>query len=104
KHASSRLFLPVILALSAASGVLGGTAVHAQPSSLMTPGHSSPSSFVTPEFRANWGLGVIRAQDAFAMGYTGKGVKLGIADEPFQFTHPEFANRVDWPSPIPAFP
>lgn len=104
KHASSRLFLPVILALSAASGVLGGTPVQAQPTSLMTPGQSSPSSFVTPEFRANWGLGVIRAQDAYAMGYTGKGVKLGIADEPFQFTHPEFANRVDWPRPIPAFP
>ncbi|WP_159079019.1 autotransporter domain-containing protein [Orrella marina] len=78
--------------------------MQAQPSSLATANISSPSSFVTPEFRANWGLGVIRAQDAYAMGYTGKGVTLGIADEPFQFMHPEFANRVQWPSPIPAFP
>ena len=54
----------------------------------------SPSSFTTPEFYANWGLDPIRAQYAWSQGYTGAGVKLGIADGAFQFTHPEFAARV----------
>ena len=64
----------------------------------------TPSSFVTPEFNANWGLGVINAQDAYALGFTGAGVKLGIADEAFQFTHPEFQGRIYSPTAFPAFP
>lgn len=67
-------------------------------------GAQSPESFLTPEFNANWGLGVINAQDAYAMGYTGAGIKLGIADDPFQFTHPEFAGRVYFPGVFPLFP
>ena len=43
-----------------------------------------PSDFETPEFYANWGLNAINAQDAFALGFTGAGVKIAIADEPTQ--------------------
>ena len=64
----------------------------------------TPSSFLTPEFYANWGLGVINAQDAYALGFTGRGVKLGIADDAFQFTHPEFLGRIYSPTLYPAFP
>ena len=64
----------------------------------------TPSSFMTPEFNANWGLGVINAQDAYALGFTGKGVRLGIADDAFQFTHPEFRGRIFSPTTYPLFP
>lgn len=45
---------------------------------------SSPSDFETPEFYANWGLNVINAQNAYAQGFTGAGVKIAIADSPIQ--------------------
>ena len=55
-----------------------------------------PESWRSTEFSADWGLGAINAQDAYAAGYTGKGVKLGIFDQPVYALHPEFsgANKV----------
>lgn len=50
-----------------------------------------PNSWRSPEFNAEWGLGAINAQDAYAAGYTGKGVKLGIFDQPVYAKHPEFS-------------
>ncbi len=64
----------------------------------------TPSDFETPEFYANWGLDPIRAQYAWSQGFTGAGVKLGIADDPIQLSHPEFAGRVYEPVPFPPFP
>ncbi|TIX31408.1 MAG: hypothetical protein E5V34_08330, partial [Mesorhizobium sp.] len=34
------------------------------------------------EFNGNVGLGAINADAAYALGFTGKGVKIGIIDEP----------------------
>lgn len=42
------------------------------------------------EYRASTGLDLIRASDAYALGYTGKGITLGVADEFAQLTHVEF--------------
>lgn len=55
-----------------------------------------PDSWRSTEFNADWGLGAINAQQAYAAGYTGKGVKLGIFDQPVYALHPEFsgANKV----------
>lgn len=60
--------------------------------------------FLTPEFYANWGLKAINAQEAYAIGLNGAGVKLGIADDAFQFGHPEFAGRVYSPTLYTNFP
>jgi subtilase-type serine protease len=65
---------------------------------------ASPESFRTPEFNANWGLGAIGAEYAYSLGFTGAGIKLGIADETFQLSHPEFAGRIYYPSNFPIFP
>ncbi|HGM5256834.1 TPA: autotransporter outer membrane beta-barrel domain-containing protein [Serratia marcescens] len=54
-------------------------------------------SWMTEEFKKQWGLEAIGAQYAYARGFTGKGVTIGIFDERV-FPHPEFAgrfNRVD---------
>lgn len=64
----------------------------------------APSSFYTPEYFANWGLKYTYATDAWALGYTGAGIKLGIADDRAQLSHPEFAGRTYWPDPVPPFP
>ncbi|MGC5698933.1 autotransporter domain-containing protein [Pseudomonas sp. NFXW11] len=49
------------------------------------------SSWRSAEFKADWGLGAIHADSAYAAGYSGKGVKLGIFDQPVYARHPEFA-------------
>ncbi|MDC9621819.1 autotransporter outer membrane beta-barrel domain-containing protein [Xenorhabdus sp. XENO-7] len=51
---------------------------------------NNPASWRTSEFRADWGLGAIHAEEAYARGYTGKGIKLGIFDQPVYAKHPEF--------------
>ncbi|RYM47243.1 S8 family serine peptidase, partial [Serratia proteamaculans] len=48
-----------------------------------------PASWRSNEFNANWGLGAIHADEAYAAGYTGKGQKVGIFDTPVN-KHPEF--------------
>ena len=50
-----------------------------------------PDSWRSSEFNAEWGLGAINAQQAYAAGHTGKGVKLGIFDQPVYAAHPEFS-------------
>jgi subtilase-type serine protease len=50
------------------------------------------ASWRSPEFTAQWGLGAINADQAYAAGYTGKGVKLGVFDQPVYAPHPEFAS------------
>jgi len=47
------------------------------------------ASWRSAEFNANWGLGAIHADEAYAAGYTGKGQKVGIFDTPVN-RHPEF--------------
>ena len=61
----------------------------------------SASDFITPEYLRNWGLQYTFAADAYALGFTGEGVKIGIADSAVQLSHPEFAGRVFWPDPEP---
>jgi subtilase-type serine protease len=50
-----------------------------------------PDSWITDEFKADWGLGAIGAQHAYARGLTGQGVRLGILDTGTSSTHTEFA-------------
>lgn len=49
------------------------------------------ASWRSSEFNAEWGLGAIHADEAYAAGYTGKGIKLGIFDQPVYAKHPEFS-------------
>ncbi|EMO0474913.1 autotransporter outer membrane beta-barrel domain-containing protein [Pluralibacter gergoviae] len=56
------------------------------------PGRAGdPASWRTPEFNAEWGLSAINADRAYAAGYSGKGVRLGIFDQPVYAKHPEFS-------------
>ncbi|MFZ9217088.1 MAG: hypothetical protein ACO215_08460, partial [Vulcanococcus sp.] len=64
----------------------------------------SPSDFETPEYYKSGGLQHINAAEAYALGFTGLGVKIGIADTPMQWAHPELTQRVYWPEPLYPFP
>ncbi|EKT61743.1 outer membrane autotransporter [Providencia burhodogranariea DSM 19968] len=48
------------------------------------------ASWHTPEFNHQWGLASIHADSAYAAGYTGKGIKMGIFDMPAYAKHSEF--------------
>lgn len=52
------------------------------------------SSASDPETAAQWGLAAINAPKAYAAGFTGKGVRVGIFDSGINLRHPEFAGRV----------
>lgn len=63
----------------------------AQASSYIESGkQGDPASWRSKEFNAEWGLGALHADQAYAAGYTGKGQKVGIFDTPVN-RHPEFA-------------
>ncbi|SFI84123.1 autotransporter-associated beta strand repeat-containing protein, partial [Methylobacterium brachiatum] len=53
---------------------------------------ADPANWRTPEYRADWGLEAMRAADAYAAGYTGLGVIVGVVDSGVYSDHPEFAN------------
>src|SRR5690606_41793908 len=42
-----------------------------------------------------WNLKMVNADVAHALGYTGKGIAVGVIDSGLDITHPAFAGRVD---------
>lgn len=59
-----------------------------------TSNAQSPSEWETSEYRAGWQLGAVNAAEAYALGYTGKGVAVGVLDSGIDASHPEFKDRV----------
>ena len=51
------------------------------------------ASFRTAEFRAQYGLAAIKAEYAYARGYTGQGVVVAVVDSGFAENHPEFSGK-----------
>ncbi|HBA9957089.1 TPA: hypothetical protein J1501_003715, partial [Escherichia coli] len=47
----------------------------------------------TPEFNNQWGLEAINAQYAYARGYNGYGINIGVLDAKL-FQHPEFNGKL----------
>ena len=54
---------------------------------------AAEADFQTEEYFASNGLDLINAASAYAKGYSGKGVPLGVCDTPTNFSHPEFASK-----------
>ncbi len=56
-----------------------------------TPGDAS--SWRSAEFNADWGLGRINADAAYARGLSGQGIRLGVFDSGTGLDHTEFAGK-----------
>ena len=54
---------------------------------------AAPSDFETEEYFKSTGLDIINASTAYSKGYTGKGVTIGISDDPVNFASPEFNTK-----------
>ncbi|MGW8466621.1 autotransporter serine peptidase EprS [Pseudomonas sp. CLCA07] len=74
----------LLLLVSAMSGA-------AQAAYLETGQPGDAASWRSAEFQRDWGLARMQADQAYAAGITGKGVKVGELDSGFDATHPEFA-------------
>uniref|UniRef100_UPI0039F08E5C S8 family peptidase n=1 Tax=Bordetella sputigena TaxID=1416810 RepID=UPI0039F08E5C len=59
----------------------------------MPNGFLPADQFRTDEYRASWALEKIHAADAYALGYSGKGVRIGVVDSGDVLDHAEFAGR-----------
>ncbi|MDX7989258.1 autotransporter outer membrane beta-barrel domain-containing protein, partial [Xenorhabdus sp. 12] len=57
-----------------------------------------PDSWLSEEFNHQWGLAAIGAHYAYARGYTGKGINVGVLDQAVTH-HPEFAKKLHILSP-----
>lgn len=55
---------------------------------------ADPTSFINTEFLASRALLDIKAQYAYARGFTGKGVILAVVDSGIDINHPEFLGRI----------
>jgi subtilase-type serine protease len=51
----------------------------------------NPASWRSAEFLRDWGLQRMQADQAYAIGITGKGVTIGALDSGFDAAHPEFS-------------
>ena len=72
--------LSVMICLALWSGVYGTA-------------YGGGEAFKTPEYYAGKGLELINAANAYQLGYTGKGITLGICDDFVKFSHPEFVYK-----------
>ena len=55
---------------------------------------ATPDDFKTQEYWNSTGLEIINAASAYAQGYTGEGVAVGMMDMPVRTTHPELEDKV----------
>ncbi|MDR2489486.1 MAG: S8 family serine peptidase [Desulfovibrio sp.] len=58
---------------------------------------ASPDEYRTPEYAAGGGLDYIHAAEAYALGYSGKGVTIGILDDKAFPEHQEFIAKRPYP-------
>ncbi|MCC8368395.1 S8 family serine peptidase [Xenorhabdus sp. PB61.4] len=89
---------PIVLWISLLCGLLPTTASMADNRYQEQGQLNSPDSWLSYEFKRQWGLTAIGAHYAYARGYTGKGVNVGVLDETVTH-HAEFANKLKVLSP-----
>ncbi|WP_242107251.1 autotransporter domain-containing protein [Luteimonas aquatica] len=74
--------------------LLGAAVPAAQAQSYTEAGKSGDAaSWRSDEFKADWGLGAIGAEYAYARGLSGKGVRVGVFDSGSDLSHPDFAGK-----------
>ena len=85
---------PVAIALALTFAAAALTA-HAAPAYQETGVRGDAASWESAEYKKDWGLEVMNASDAYAKGFTGQGVQLGVMDSGVLKAHREFpADRV----------
>ena len=84
----------VALAVAGLMMAAGASAAYVEPGFKATSSRNydaAVQSWETAEYKAPWGLTAMKASKAYALGYHGQGVKLGIMDSGALTSHPDFA-------------
>lgn len=69
--------------------LLSMSCAHAQSTGYQESGRTGdPDSWRSNEFNAEWGLAAMKAEYAYAAGFTGKAISLGVLDSGFYDKHP----------------
>ncbi|WP_153043408.1 S8 family serine peptidase, partial [Xenorhabdus innexi] len=89
---------PIVLWVTLLCGLLPATASIADNGYQEQGQLNSPDSWLSEEFKRQWGLNAIGAHYAYARGYTGKGINVGVLDEAVT-PHAEFAAKLKRLSP-----
>ncbi|MCC8368142.1 autotransporter domain-containing protein [Xenorhabdus sp. PB61.4] len=89
---------PIVLWVTLLCGLSPATAAIADSGYQEQGQLNSPDSWLSEEFKRQWGLTTIGAHYAYARGYTGKGINVGVLDEAVT-PHAEFANKLRRLSP-----
>ena len=84
-HCKERLNLPTLSI--AACLLLSGTCLGAYTETGML---GNTSSWESDEYKKDWGLTSMNASTAYALGFDGSGVKIGVMDSGVLLSHPEF--------------
>lgn len=84
-HCKERLNLPTLSI--AACLLLSGTCLSAYTEMGML---GNTSSWESDEYKKDWGLTSMNASTAYALGFDGSGVKIGVMDSGVLLSHPEF--------------
>lgn len=84
-HCKERLNLPTLSI--AACLLLSGTCLSAYTETGML---GNTSSWESDEYKKDWGLTSMNASTAYALGFDGSGVKIGVMDSGVLLSHPEF--------------
>ena len=84
-HYKERLNLPTLSI--AACLLLSGTCLGAYTETGML---GNTSSWESDEYKKDWGLTSMNASTAYALGFDGSGVKIGVMDSGVLLSHPEF--------------
>uniref|UniRef100_UPI000C044DD4 S8 family serine peptidase n=1 Tax=Xenorhabdus sp. KJ12.1 TaxID=1851571 RepID=UPI000C044DD4 len=89
---------PLVLWITLLCGLLPATVTIADNGYQEQGQLNSPNSWLSEEFKRQWGLSAIGAHYAYARGYTGKGITVGVLDQAVT-PHDEFANKLRRLSP-----
>lgn len=54
---------------------------------------ASANDFRDAEYFGSDGLDLVNAAEAYAKGFTGKGITIGVLDQPINFLHPKFSSK-----------
>lgn len=54
---------------------------------------AAESDWQSVEYFSSRGLDIVNAAPAYDLGFTGKGVRLGVCDQPTNFEHPDFSGK-----------
>lgn len=64
---------------------------------LPPPAPPDGRDYRSPEFMGHHGLAAISADEAYRRGYFGQGVRIAVADDGMDLTHPDLAGRITAP-------